>query len=347
VGDQTDKKKSRFTVLILAIGLTTTLQAQDQPEPAVAQACKRVENVPIPKPTLTVQNCSAPRLYYGTTGKPDYAAALQCALADWPNKAYEDDFTTGSAGTLIMIYANGDGVPRNLEIALHAACIRARDNDDYDKLILDLLKLKTDPSEPKFDFCEYKDLILDRNSNDCDDIALELQAKHRDDALAKLMTRWTPQQRAAYEGMRKSQDAYVTAQNQIGNACLHGWGSTYAQPRMDNNLNDKLVEELTGFEQGQLPSSTRQDYLIADKTLNLDYAKVMGNLRQALKSPIDPSCPVFTEPDDLQDSERAWIIYRDRWVVFAKTRWPQISADSWLTLLTQKRTEAINAIEIQ
>jgi len=49
-------------------------------------------------------------------------------------------------------------------------------------------------------------------------------------------------------------------------------------------------------------------------------------------------------PGSLQTGERAWIRYRDSWLSFAQVRWPQISADSWLTFLTRERTEHVNSV---
>ncbi len=109
----------------------------------------------------------------------------------------------------------------------------------------------------------------------------------------------------------------------------------------ENDLRDKFIQVLTGFEQGHLPSFTHQDYLAAGKELNLHYTRLLADLNKDLKDPESPLCP----DDDIRPVERTWIIYRDAWVAFAKVRWPQVSADSWLTLLTQERTNQLGTID--
>ncbi len=42
------------------------------------------------------------------------------------------------------------------------------------------------------------------------------------------------------------------------------------------------------------------------------------------------------------EEERAWVAYRDEWVKFAKVRWPQVSAESWLAQLTRERITQLN-----
>ncbi len=118
-------------LLLTLILLAANAYAQDRQPAAVTQACKSVENITVPKPDSPVENCSAARLYY-IDGKPAYAAVSSNALlTDWLHKDYERSPSFASAGTLIMIYANGDGVPRNVDLALRIACIEDQGDPDY------------------------------------------------------------------------------------------------------------------------------------------------------------------------------------------------------------------------
>ncbi len=334
------------------IVLTGILAAQDQSDQEITRACKAVENLSVPAPSTPLRSsCNSARLYYGADGEPDHAAAAKCALAWWAYPFGKGATSSADTGVLIMVYANGDGAPRNLNLAIRVACLSGADDGAYDGAIKDLVRIRTDPSHPRYDFCASANTggdndLLDSNDNDCSDVALAVDERHRNDSLSKLMLRWSQQQRAAYEAMRSSQDSYVKSQDEIGNACLHGWGSDYVEPETENDLNDKLLRDLTGFEAGRLPSFNHQDYLAADKALNAEYAKVMADLNKASKdADSGDQCPVTTEPDVLRTAERAWIAYRDAWVAFAAARWPHVSADSWLTLLTQERTQDLDRIE--
>ena len=48
----------------------------------------------------------------------------------------------------------------------------------------------------------------------------------------------------------------------------------------------------------------------------------------------------------IRDAERAWQVYRDAYVEFAKLRWPSVSGDSWLTLLTNERMKQLRNLPL-
>ena len=72
----------------------------------------------------------------------------------------------------------------------------------------------------------------------------------------------------------------------------------------------------------------------ADKDLNAAYAGVIDPLVQQAK---DGGAECLKPVEPIRAAERAWIVYRDAWVRFAKVRWPEVSEDSWLTFLSEER----------
>ena len=134
--------------------------AQSKQHEVVTQACKAVEALPAPKAATVPppmrkpgEECDPLALYYGMRGRPDYASAEQCALAEWHNThlQYPEDSgedTVFAIGTLTMMYANGDGIPRDVDRAIRIACAEEAasvDNPELDELIAYLLKVKADP----------------------------------------------------------------------------------------------------------------------------------------------------------------------------------------------------------
>lgn len=94
-------------------------------EPGWQSVCFKALAAPLPpaadalarsvaaKPALAAGECDEHKLYYGFGARPDYPAALQCA---YRHRAYPDGRKTTfleGPGTLAMLYANGDGVPRD------------------------------------------------------------------------------------------------------------------------------------------------------------------------------------------------------------------------------------------
>jgi len=106
----------------------------------------------------------------------------------------------------------------------------------------------------------------------------------------------------------------------------------------EHDLNLNLIDSTIRFDTGHLPSFTHQDYVDSDKKLNLTYNTILSNLSGRKKEDYCKS------PEMIRATERAWIAYRDDWVAFARLRWPQVSADSWLTLLTKERTDQLGDI---
>jgi uncharacterized protein YecT (DUF1311 family) len=47
---------------------------------------------------------------------------------------------------------------------------------------------------------------------------------------------------------------------------------------------------------------------------------------------------------DVRTAERAWIVYRDAWVVFGAVAAPAVSEDAWVTWLTEARTQQLSEL---
>jgi uncharacterized protein YecT (DUF1311 family) len=320
--------------------LATGLYAQDQPA-NVTQACASVANLTVPKGDPSAK-CEAPaNLYYGTDGAPDYATARSCALSQWhsfkrPFDGIDDETVIMPIATLVMTYANGEGVPRNINLAIHIVCVDDPPSaswPSFDELIMRLLQIKDHPTL-KFDFCSSGIDFWKRVDYECLGIQEKLEENQHMAPLSKLMTTWTPPQKAAFAKMMKSRSAFVSQER--GAEATGGTGVGGQMMEAEHDLNLSLIDSTIRFDTGQLPSFTHQDYVDADKKLNLTYNKILFDLsgREDICKP----------PEMIRATERAWIAYRDDWVTFARLRWPQVSAESWLTLLAKERTEQLENI---
>jgi hypothetical protein len=108
---------------------TATPEASHAPQEATALTtdaiCERFANAPIPEAELphdapgAAAGCDAEALYYGIDAPADYAAARRCAYRELD---VDGAPPIGGPEVLMMIYANGRGVPQNLDLALRFAC---------------------------------------------------------------------------------------------------------------------------------------------------------------------------------------------------------------------------------
>jgi uncharacterized protein YecT (DUF1311 family) len=332
----------RVLQTLLLFLIASFLYAQDQPA-AVTRACKAVENIVIPKAEVETKCEDSAYLYYGVNGKRDYTTAHRCALSQWHNlKRPFDDVADETRimpiATLVMVYANGDGVPRNVDLAVHIVCVddpASASWPSFDELITRLMQMKSEAAQ-KFDFCSSGIDFWKRVGYECLDIQKKLDENQHMAHLSKLMSQWTPPQKTAFAKMMQSRAAFI--QDESGLETTGGTGIGGQMIEAEHDLNVSLIDSTVGFDTGRLPNFTHQDYLNADKTLNAAYTTLMSDLAAQKKK---DGCRV---PESIRDVERKWLNYRDDWIAFARLRWPQVSSDSWLTLLERERTDQLGNI---
>lgn len=332
----------RILCPLLVLILTTVLYAQDQPA-AVTQACASVANLSLPEADPSAKCEDPAALYYGTHKAPDYAAAHNCALYQWHNlkrPIFNNDDPEGSLmtiGTLVTTYANGEGAPRNVDLAIHIACredLPSESSYGFNDLIERLLQIKAKPA--RFDFCSSGSPFGKNTGYDCLGYQEAAEEREHMEPLTKLMAKWTAPQKAGFAKMMKSRSAFTDQEREA--EAFDGSGVGGYMMEAEHTLKLGLIDSIIRFDSGHLPSFTHQNYLEADKKLNLIYAKLLPRLPD---TKYEGNCKSL---QTIRASARAWIAYRDDWVAFAHLRWPQVSTESWLTLLTQERTTQLEDI---
>ena len=328
---------------IVAIGLlfSTPLLAAlpDDPQWPHEVECKKWADVPVPARDIgnAPQQCDSQALYYGENGKPrDPVAARQCAYRERGTgtaiKAQGAVF--GGSGLLMMLYANGEGVARNIPLAKRFAC-------EYDGA----------PAEVSGRL-EHLDAIAsgkDRKPIDiCDDITSGMMmgfcAAHDGDAAraqrekrwTSLQASWSPAQRGALADMRKAAKAYfesVSREETDMSGTARGMMAENAYEALDK----ALLADVEHFEHGKLPKARAQELATADRGLNATYKKVLARLNAHADS--GPYGTVTAE--GVRTTQRLWLGYRDAWVRFAAARYPAVAADAWRAWLTRDRNGAL------
>src|SRR5262249_39964321 len=113
-----------------------SLPAADQPSPGEVEA---------------LATCDAEALYYGIGRSSDYAEARRCAYAQ---RRGDGAPVFGGPEILLMIYANGKGVPRNLDIATQFACEVGGAEAELGGRIAHLTRLRGASQPPDLDICD-------------------------------------------------------------------------------------------------------------------------------------------------------------------------------------------------
>ena len=127
------------------------------PEPS--DLCQRFSATPVPSgdsasesDRAALRGCDAEALYYGLGVSPDFVRARQCALEARQTPGLPQPM---DSGILMMLYANGLGVPTNYDLALRFACEWAEPPVDLALLLGALWGAKTgsQPLQKKLDEC--------------------------------------------------------------------------------------------------------------------------------------------------------------------------------------------------
>ncbi len=292
---------------------------------------------------VRLKDCNPLLLYYGdphdTKGlTPNYGDARKCAYLarehDFKWTRFDnfkvignpnDGITNEPLETLSLIYAKGDGVALDLDLALRFACEKD-EGWEVDDEIQTLDWLKSNPGWSYEGICG----LASPTFNPCAGLDLVPKWQGFNRRLQAFM---------AHSSLRQSQALEVLSQAEKGYFWLDN--VDYDNPRdmggpeHDFEMQEGLLESLEAA-QKKPPYYTDADSRRADADLNRTY-------RQALKASDEYFTKVGLDTGEprterLHDTERAWLKYREAWVAFGALRWPQVSAVSWRTWLTRQRT---------
>ena len=111
----------RFGTVVWMLGLWPAAVAASDAPPHDA-VCSASREVPVPAADAghAAAGCDAARLYYGADGTgDDPVAARHCAYRE---RADDRAGPLGGSGVLMMVYANGQGVPQDIALARRFAC---------------------------------------------------------------------------------------------------------------------------------------------------------------------------------------------------------------------------------
>jgi uncharacterized protein YecT (DUF1311 family) len=260
-----------------------------------------------------------------------YAQRARGAAAEWqPVRACAEK--EHNAAVLMMLHANGFGVPRDYDHAIAHACRVDGAPAELAGRVEHLLAMKAGTDKRPFDLCD--DITSGRMGGFCAGIAEQAQGRQRDTRYAAFEKRLTTAQRPSYDRLRKATTAFA---EHVGRdeTDLSGTARAAFSIEATATVQDQLLDDLRAAEQGALPKAV--DIARADAALNAAYRKLMA-LPGSGKGEVGDGT---VTKDGIRATQRAWIAYRDAWVAFAKLRYPAVPAAAWQTRLTDRRTEAL------
>lgn len=286
------------------------------------QQCMRVRHVPTPPAPPKPAACSNYDYYLKLaqtgTSAAEWGKVRACAAAQ------QDD------AVLSMLHANGQGVPRDLDVATYYACRAGGASAELSGRVMHLQALKTQPPV-HYDQCD--DITSGYMMGMCAVAAENQAAQARDTWLTALRRRLPAQQVGAFDQLLAATRAYSKARG--GETDLSGTARAALVVAAESGELDWLHEHLAAFEQGKLQLPPPARFARTDAQLNRRYQALM-NTPGALAG--------TTTRVEVRTAQRAWIVYRDAWVRFAGLRYPALPADALKTTLTQARFQQLDGM---
>ncbi len=297
------------------------------------------EKVPVPK---TPPSCASYRSYRGLGRPVNYAEARACAWQErLAQKAHlwqspEEPFAWVVGGSLILtdIYFNGAGVKRNIPLAMRFAC--EWEEGAATVALPAMAKLSGSPSaHQRFELCDYAASTF--TINFCGGYKSQIENDRRERYYNSLKPSMTPEQQAAFDKLLAAQKAYIDA-----HASEVDQGGTIRVMRTIGSqtiLKNLFHAELVQFERKKWPALSANQIARADVLLRREYEQTLQRIRTKPKDDIYEGA---VTADGVSSVERAWEIYREAWVAFARLRYPdavdairaQISLDRYRLLKT-------------
>lgn len=292
--------------------------------------CLRVENQSAPAPAATPPaDCDASDLYYRKRGQ---AVTSQ---AEWDG-VRASAVAHGDHAILMMLYANGFGVPRNADIAIRHACQVDAAKAEMAGRIAHLAAGV--PANAVFDQCD--DITSGRMGAVCASLRQAQDQRVRGARLERLAATLPAPARAAFQRLQAAAARYAAAAG--AETDMQGTAAPSFAIAREERMREQFMQAVLDAAAGRLPAASSQDAAARDRELNDVYRTLMAAPSPQQDWP-DRLGDTTIERKDVRAAERAWIAYRDAFAAFAAQLQAGADANAVNALLTRQRIAALQA----
>lgn len=257
--------------------------------------------------------------------------------AEW-NTVRQRALALGDNAVLMMLYANGFGVPRNTDIAIHYACsMDFVAKAEMEARVSHLADTRDDHAV--FDLCD--DITSGMMGGVCADIH-ETQARRVRAARLDRVAHTLPESaRPAFKKLRAAAEAYTNAV--VDEVDWHGSGAAGFAIERQGKLREQFMQAVLDLVDNKPGATPPADAARLDAELNTLYQKVMTTPSSQKDAPelLGDSTIGRTK---VRQVERLWLAYRDAFVAFATALHAGTGPDAVTALLTSQRIDELNRV---
>ena len=316
---------SFFFALLLSLPVAAFCQPNATDLPTL-KMCAQVKNVPLPvgdRPTAAeakaMADCVSEDLYYGFEKEPDYVAARKCAYLEM-DRGKNRPFAGKTI--LMMVYANGNGVPRNWDVATKLGCEVPGSPGDVAGRVHELARLRTVTwAKVKFSICDHA--AANYMYEQCAILDYRFDYPERKKTLDSFAANFTAAQKKAYQDMRDAATAYFMVEAAKG-IDLRASFEVHEKAFLERGL----ITNMRKLEQGDLPKYSKEEAAKAQKEMQAAYALALAQ---------KPGKSRNVTPEGLKETQKAWLAYREAWIRFGKARYHNVDETSWNGWLDDRR----------
>ncbi len=325
--------KTKYTFLIALLLAAGTMSRAQLTDPASLQTCSAVKEVQLPaedRPSAEeakeMTKCVSESLYYGYGKQADYVAARKCAYLELDRDLKDKAFSGKTI--LMMVYANGKGAERKLDVALKLACEVEGSPGDWAGRIrqLDMMR-KAAPSAPSNNFG-----ICDHSSGpywyaQCAIQGDKADKIERDQRLETIQRKWDGEEKRAFRSLRAAANRYFKLR-----ATKETDLTVTFEVQEIALLENTFIEMVDQVERGETPDFKEADLRLAEGDLNGAFAHTQSGKTTHWGT---------VTPDEVKNTQLAWTAYRDAWINFGKVKYPKVTEVSWKTWIDKQRRELL------
>ena len=322
--------------------LPMAASSQSPAKPGWKQVCAHATAQPLPAqapagplPAAELNGCDETALYYGNPGQPDYGAALQCG---WYQRAHPQPSVGNmfyGPGVLAMLYANGQGVTRDLNLAIRFACENTWAADaEMEGRIGHLEQMQSSPSAAKsFDLCD--DGTSGLTMGTCASVDARRLDTVRDGKILAVTASLPVAARTAFATLQHA-EADFEDQRAGKEIDLSGTARGMFVLHEEGILRDQFLINLQRFGRSDIPQATVADLAALDKSLNATYQAALGTR---------PTGGSTITPDGVRETERAWLRLAEAWQAFARVAYPTLSSTRLRAQLIRLRLHQLRSLQ--
>lgn len=281
-------------------------------------------------------DCDSGALYYGHGGRPDPARARRCAFLEAEAEQPGGDWPFGGRAMLMTIYANGAGVPRDLDLAIRYACELNSAPAESHGRVMHLAGMKGEAAPDEFHYCD--DVTSGLAGGQCAAFEQRRRNAGRAAELRALTAGWSAAERAALARLAGAFSAFEEALVE-GEVDLRGTLRGAFAVAAEDRLRDQHLDMLRRLARGRAPRFGAAQLQSADARLNRGYRSAMAGLR----ADSEENCCGAPTAEGLRRSQRAWLRYRDAFIAFAAVKFPDYPRAQLVAWLIRNRLQTMGA----